>query len=140
MQVTLLLHPGLSINQILLEQGQNLLSTLNHRINSSYLSGSWNVVQQSRWSSAIKSLKWSKLGGSVIIGFEPKLSQIQLITPLRRSVSREGPEIMFQTLVNNLSRPISLRMVSKRHCQSNTLEPHQLSPKLSSEHRVPIRN
>ena len=76
----------------------------------------------------------------MVIGLEPELSQIQPNIPLKGSVNRERPKIVFQALIDNLNLPISLRMVGKRHCQLNTLKLHQFSPKLGSKHRIPIRN
>jgi len=76
----------------------------------------------------------------MVIGLEPELCQIQPIIPLKGSVNKERPKIVFQALIDNLSLPISLRMVGRRHYQLKTLKLHQFSPKLGSKHRVPIRN
>ena len=55
-------------------------------------------------------------------------------------VSSEGPQVLLESLINNLSLTIRLRVISCGHGQGSTLQSKKFRPKEGGEGGIPITN
>ena len=100
---------------------RNLLSLLQHDVQRANLGSAWNVVWNRGRGRSVESLERRHAYGGMEGGVVLEFCQMYEFEPLARVVTTKTTKVGLQVAVQNLSLPISLRLLSQAELEISTL-------------------